>query len=159
MFKGEIHSKIESILKERVYFCLQNSEKMMKIGWEIRKIGHFEISHFFGKHFLTSPYEYSNERVDDVIPSQFFIYIVYLIQVKTYPHIKMYQSKHYFSFTLGGYKASFIFSWLKYEIFVISVYEMNRKLWGDDIINSLISIFIRTGQEVFSEKIWNFKMS
>ena len=31
-FKGEIHSKIESILKERVHFFLQNSEKMMKIG-------------------------------------------------------------------------------------------------------------------------------
>ena len=106
-FKGEIHSKIESILKARVHCFLQNSEKIMKIGWEIRKIGHFEISHFFGKHFLTSPYEYSNERVDDVIPTQFFIYIVYEI---TYPHIKMYQSKHYFSYTLGGYKASFIFS-------------------------------------------------
>ena len=77
IFKGEIHSKIESILKERVHFFLQNSEKMIKIGWEIRKIWHFEISHFFGKHFLTSPYEYSNELVDDVIPSQFFIYIVY----------------------------------------------------------------------------------
>ena len=77
IIKGEIHSKIESILKERVHFFLQNSEKMMKIGWEIRKIWHFEISHFFGKHFLTSPHEYSNERVDDVIPSQFFIYIVY----------------------------------------------------------------------------------
>ena len=77
--KGEIHSKIESILKERVNFFLQNSEKMMKIGWEIRKIWHFEISIFFGKHFLTSPYEYSNERVDDVIPSQLFIYIVYEI--------------------------------------------------------------------------------
>ena len=39
------------------------------------------------------------------------------------------------------------------------VNEMCRKLWGDDIINSLIWIFIRTGQEMFSEKIWNFKMS
>ena len=36
---------------------------------------------------------------------------------------------------------------------------MCRKLWGDDIINSLIWIFIRTGQEMFSEKIWNFKLS
>ena len=79
LVKGEIHSKINSIWKERVHFFLQNSEKIMKIGWEIRKIWHFEISHFFGKHFLTSPYEYSNERVDDVIPSQFFIYIVYKI--------------------------------------------------------------------------------
>ena len=50
--KGEIHSKIESILKERVHFFLQNSEKMMKIGWEIRKIWHFEISHFFRKTLL-----------------------------------------------------------------------------------------------------------
>ena len=36
---------------------------------------------------------------------------------------------------------------------------MCTKLWGDDIINSLIWIFIRTGQEMFSEKMWNFKMS
>ena len=38
---------------------------------------------------------------------------------------------------------------------------MCRKLWGDDIINSLIWIFIRTGQEMFSEKIWshNFLIS
>ena len=80
---------------------------------------HFEISNFFEKHFLTSPYEYSNERVDDVMPSQFFICIVYeiskffdfyLILVKSYPHINIYQSKHYFSFIVGGYKASFIFS-------------------------------------------------
>ena len=34
---------------------------------------------------------------------------------------------------------------------------MCRKLWGDDIINSLIWIFIRTGQEMFSEKMWNFQ--
>ena len=34
---------------------------------------------------------------------------------------------------------------------------MCRKLWGHDIINSLIWIFIRTGQEMFSEKMWNFK--
>ena len=41
-------------------------------------------------------------------------------------------------------------------IFVSFVNEMCRKLWGDDIINSLIWIFIRTGQEMFSEKMWNF---
>ena len=38
---------------------------------------HFEISHFFGKHFLTSPYEYSNEWVDDVITSQFSTHFIY----------------------------------------------------------------------------------
>ena len=38
---------------------------------------HFEISHFFWKHFLTSPYEYSNEWVDDVITSQFSTHFIY----------------------------------------------------------------------------------
>ena len=45
------------------------------------------------------------------------------------------------------------------RFFVIFVNEMCRKLWGDDIINSLIWLIIRTGQEMFSEKMWNFKMS
>ena len=40
-----------------------------------------------------------------------------------------------------------------------SKFHVYDKLWGDDITNSLIWIFIRTGQEMFSEKIWNFKMS
>ena len=44
----------------------------------------------------------------------------------------------------------------KFQNFIYNIYE---KLWGDDIINSLIWIFKRTGQEMFSEKIWNFKMS
>ena len=39
------------------------------------------------------------------------------------------------------------------------IYNTYEKLWGHDIINSLIWIFIRTGQEMFSEKMWNFKMS
>ena len=40
-----------------------------------------------------------------------------------------------------------------------SKFHVYDKLWGDDITNSLIWIFIRTGQEMFSEKMWNFKMS
>ena len=40
-----------------------------------------------------------------------------------------------------------------YGIFVTSVYKMNGKLWGDDIINSLICIFILTSQEMF---FWKF---
>ena len=39
------------------------------------------------------------------------------------------------------------------------MYNIYDKLWGDDITNPLIWIFIRTGQEMFSEKMWNFKMS
>ena len=47
----------------------------------------------------------------------------------------------------------------KNEKFQNVMYNMYDKLWGDDITNSLIWIFIRTGQEMFSEKIWNFNMS
>ena len=39
------------------------------------------------------------------------------------------------------------------------MYDIYDKLWGDDITNSLIWIFIRTGQEMFSKNMWNFKMS
>ena len=42
------------------------------------------------------------------------------------------------------------------QTFMYNIYD---KLWGDDITNSLIWIFIRTGQEMFSGKMWNFKMS
>ena len=49
----------------------------MKISWKIRKLGHFEVSQIFKKHFLTSWYEYANERVDDVIASQFPIHFVH----------------------------------------------------------------------------------
>ena len=34
-----------------------------------------KISYFFGKHFLASAYEYSNEQRDDVIPSNFSIHV------------------------------------------------------------------------------------
>ena len=43
-----------------------------------------------------------------------------------------------------------------FQNFMCDIYD---KLWGDDITNSLIWIFIRTGQEMFSENVWNFKMS
>ena len=48
---------------------------------------------------------------------------------------------------------------LKIKNFRNFIYSTYEKLWGHDIINSLIWIFIRTGQEMFSEKMWNFKMS
>ena len=44
-----------------------------------------------------------------------------------------------------------------FQNFIYNIY-IYEKLWGDDI-NSLIWIFIRTDQEMFSEKMWNFKMS
>ena len=48
---------------------------------------------------------------------------------------------------------------LKIKNFPKFIYDIHEKLWGDDIINSLIWIFVSSGQEMFSEKIWNFKMS
>ena len=50
--------------------------------------------------------------------------------------------------------------WAKHIFFSRNfIYNTYEKLWGHDIINSLIWIFIRTGQEMFPEKMWNFKMS
>ena len=63
------------ISEERVKFSEQNSENLMKIGWKIRKLWHFEVSQIFKKHFLPSRYEYANEWVDDVIASQFSIHL------------------------------------------------------------------------------------
>ena len=75
--KDVIRNRINFILEERVKFSEQNSENLMKIGRKIRKLWNFEISQIFKKQFLTSRYEYANERVDDVIASQFSIHFVY----------------------------------------------------------------------------------
>ena len=45
----------------------------------------------------------------------------------------------------------------KNENFQNFMYNIYDKLWGDDITNSLIWIFIRTGQEMFSEKNVKFQ--
>ena len=75
--KGEVRSWYNLISEERVKISEQNSENLMKIGWKIRKLWHFEISQIFRKHLLTSQYEYANEWVDDVIASQFSIHFVH----------------------------------------------------------------------------------
>ena len=74
-FKGELQNRFNIISEERVKFCEQNSENLMKIGWKIRKLWHFEVL----QHFLTSRYEYANEQVDDVIASLLAIYFVHKI--------------------------------------------------------------------------------
>ena len=60
VFKGELQNRFNLISEERVNIFKQNSENLMKIGWKIRKLWHFEISQVFTKHFLTSRYEYAN---------------------------------------------------------------------------------------------------
>ena len=57
-FKEEIQTRFNLISEERVQKFEQNSENLMKIGWKIRKLWHFELSQIFKKHFLTSRYEY-----------------------------------------------------------------------------------------------------
>ena len=77
--KEELHNRFNLISEERVKFFKHNSENLMKIGWKIRKLWHFEVSQIFTKHFLTSRYEYANEWVDDVITSLLAIYFVHKI--------------------------------------------------------------------------------
>ena len=77
IFKEELHNRFNLISEERVKISKHNSENLMKIGWKIRKLWHFEVSQIFKKHFLTSRYEYANEWVDDVITSLLAIYFVH----------------------------------------------------------------------------------
>ena len=79
VIKEELHNRFNLISEERVKISKHNcySENLMKIGWKIRKLWHFEVSQIFTKHFLTSRYEYANEWVDDVITSLLAIYFVH----------------------------------------------------------------------------------
>ena len=77
LIKEELHNRLNLISEERVKKFKHNSENLMKIGWKIRKLWHFEVSQIFKKHFLTSRYEYANEWGDDVIASQFSIHFVH----------------------------------------------------------------------------------
>ena len=76
-FKEELHNRFNLISEKRVKIVKHNSENLMKIGWKIRKLWHFEVSQIFKKHFLTSRYAYANEWGDDVIASQFSIHFVH----------------------------------------------------------------------------------
>ena len=77
--KEELHNRLNLSLEECVNNFKHNSENLMKIGWKIRKLWHFEVSQIITKHFLTSRYEYANDWVDDVITSLLAIYFVHKI--------------------------------------------------------------------------------
>ena len=71
--KGEVQSRITMNLKRKhknVPYMIE-CKQWWKMGKHKEVMTFWNFSHFFRKHFLTSPYEYSNERVDDVMPSQF----------------------------------------------------------------------------------------
>ena len=76
-FKEEIHTRISLILNEREKKFPTEQCKNDQNRIKNKEVMTFWISQFFGKHFLTSPYEYSNEQVDNVIPSQFCIHFIY----------------------------------------------------------------------------------
>ena len=54
--KEELHNRFNLISEEKIKIFKHNSENLMKIGWKIRKLWHFEVSQIFKKHFLTSRY-------------------------------------------------------------------------------------------------------
>ena len=121
---------------------------------------------FFGKQFLTSLYEYSNEWVDDVITSQFSTHFIYKNDKNL--TFQLWECKPCLISTQNKWEIMFIlinvdtricyYLYLeKNENFQHFMYNIYDKLWGDDITNSLIWIFIRTGQEMFSEKMWKFQ--
>ena len=124
---------------------------------------------FFGKHFLTSPYKYSNERVD-VIPSQFSIHFIY-------------RNDKNLIFQLWEYKTCLITTQSKWEIMVYSdtfwygdmflpVWAKNENFskfhiqyiwkivrgWHHQLAH--LNIHNDWSRRVFRrKKIWNFKMS
>ena len=49
--KGELRNRFNLISEERIKFCEQNSENLMKIGWKIRKLWHLSFTNFH-KTFL-----------------------------------------------------------------------------------------------------------
>ena len=73
--KGNSGTGINIISEERVKFSEQNSENLMKIGWKIRKLWHFEVSQIFTKHFSDqSILNMQMSELYDVIASLFAIY-------------------------------------------------------------------------------------
>ena len=137
----------------------------MKIGWKIRKLWHFEVSQIFTKHLiLTSRYKlckWATWWCHPLTTWHIILFCTYnfgkinilpkrVIVCPSYQAILMLTLSYIYSEMNWG-KSTVIIA----EIwnFCNSVYKMNGKLWGDDIFNSLICIFISTGQEIFS---WKF---
>ena len=76
--KEELHNRFNLISKERVKIFKHNSENLMKIGWKIRKLWHFEVSQIFTKHFLTSRYEYMQMSELMMSAPHYLPYILYI---------------------------------------------------------------------------------
>ena len=124
------------------------------------------------KHFLDSLYEYANEWVD-VIASLFphiilIFFLFFLFLCVWLKHVKCCISKYIrtnniFTIIQCGYTWQVLLS-NSWNMWFLSFGEkINGKLWGNDIIDSFICIFISTVQEMFHEncensKFYNFLM-
>ena len=173
-FKGEVQSRITHNFKRkhkkfpRRCECKNDENRIRNSG----SCDILEISHFFGKHFLTSRL-WIFKWVSWWLSSPHNFLHISFTKLDKNAHIFSYREckpclistqnkwEIKFSSDIFWYKDhAFTFICEKNpKIFKISCIIWYDKLWGDDITNSLIWIFIRTGQEMFSEKIWNFKMS
>ena len=89
---------------------------------------------------------------------KYHIFVISLNKLNKASFTFSYQKYHIFVISLNKLnKACFTFS---YQIFVISLKKLNRKLWGDDIVNSLVCLFVSSVQEeMFHETLRNFTMS
>ena len=92
---------------------------------------------------------YANEWVDDVIASQFFLYLVHRNDEN--PIFQLWESKSCLISTLN--KCRIIFALTYFDmgrcLYMFEQkneeknwYKIHGKLWGDDIINSLICIYL-----------------
>ena len=144
-------------------------QKWWKSDTEIQEVMTFWNFMFFPKT-LSWPVltEYSNERVDDVIPSQFSIDFIYRYDKNLIFPLWKYktclittQNKWEIMFTLIYVDMGIWFYQyeLKIKNFRNFIYKTYEKLWGHDIINLLILNIHKDWSRNVSEKMWNFKMS
>ena len=77
VLKGELRNRFNLISEERVKFCEQNSENLMKIGWKIRKLWHFEVSQF--SQNISWPVDMNMQMSELMMSSPHYLpYILYI---------------------------------------------------------------------------------
>ena len=133
-----------------------------------KEVMNFSFSHIFGKHFLTSPYEYALGSNDDVIASLFSIDFIDRKWQKSHFQENQRTSAILTSPKMINKVYSVIFHCMvtflpssdsKNGNFHNFIHYLCNKLWRYDIITSPLWIFIGTVQELFSENKRKFKKS
>ena len=108
-FKGEVQSRITINFKRKSKNFPTDWCKNYENRIRNKEVVTFLISHFFRKHFLTSPYEYSNEWVDDVITSQFSTHFIYKTDKNLiFPSLRLWECKPCLISTQNKWEIMFI---------------------------------------------------